>query len=254
MDRAAVLAAYDRDMRADPAHLAGVEHVWVDGVLRTLGAYDLIGWWDFRPTRVREIAEREADFFRERDKNAEWKVFSHDQPAGLEAALAEAGWTGEETETFVAFDMEEGTPPTGQAGGLEIRDVRDGAGLADFMAVNVAAFDRPARQTIEELEQAINEPGLAYFVAYLEGRPVSSGGLHLPPGRVFAGLYSAGVLPDYRGRGAYRALVAARAEVARRCGYRYLTVDARETSRPILERLGFTPLATVRGWTLEPSR
>ncbi|HTX49603.1 MAG TPA: GNAT family N-acetyltransferase, partial [Caulobacteraceae bacterium] len=59
-----------------------------------------------------------------------------------------------------------------------------------------------------------------------------------------------GAVPDYRGRGAYRALVAARADEARRRGHRFLTVDARETSRPILERLGFQPLATVRGWTL----
>ncbi len=59
-------------------------------------------------------------------------------------------------------------------------------------------------------------------------------------------------MPDHQGRGVYRALVAARAAEARRRGVRYLTVDARETSRPILERLGFQPLATVRGWTLPP--
>jgi len=250
MDRPAVLAAYDREMRADPPPLVGVEHVWVDGVLRTLGAYDLIEWWDFGPTRVREIAAREADFFRERGKSAEWKVYSHDLPAGLEAVLADAGWTGEEPETFVAFDMEEAMPPTDQAAELDVRDVRDAAGLAAFLAVNATAFSRPARQTIEELEKAISEPGLTCFVAYWQGRPVASGGLHLPPGRAFAGLYSGGVVPDHRGRGAYRALVAARAEAARRRGCRYLTVDARETSRPILERLGFEPLATVRGWTL----
>ena len=34
--------------------------------------------------------------------------------------------------------------------------------------------------------------------------------------------------------------------------YRYLTVDARDTSRPILERLGFIELTTVTGWTLAP--
>ncbi len=79
---------------------------------------------------------------------------------------------------------------------------------------------------------------------------MASGGLQLPRGRAFAGLYSGGTVPDYRGRGAYRALVAARAAEALRRGYRYLTVDARETSRPILQRLGFQALATIRGWTL----
>ena len=70
------------------------------------------------------------------------------------------------------------------------------------------------------------------------------------PGRAFAGLYGGGTRPDYQGRGVYLALVAARAAEARRRGHRYLTVDARETSRPILQRIGFEPLTTLRDWTL----
>jgi GNAT superfamily N-acetyltransferase len=218
-------------------------------VLRTLGAYNLIGWWDFGADRCGEIAEREAKALRGRGA-VEWKVFSHDRPAGLEAALAAAGWTGEERETFVVFDMAQGMPPVDPAPSLDVREVKDRAGFADHLAVNVAANRRPARQSVEELEETVDDPGLVYFVAYAEGLPVASGGLQLPAGRAFAGLYSGGTVPEYRGRGAYRALVAVRAAEARRRGYRFLWVDARETSRPILERLGFQPLATVRGWTL----
>jgi hypothetical protein len=43
-------------------------------------------------------------------------------------------------------------------------------------------------------------------------------------------------------------MVAARAREAVRRGCRFLAVDARETSRPILQRLGFEPLASIRGW------
>ena len=64
------------------------------------------------------------------------------------------------------------------------------------------------------------------------------------------GTHGGGTRPDYQGRGVYRALVAARAAEARRRGHRFLTVDARETSRPILERIGFEPLTKVRDWTL----
>lgn len=251
IDRAAVVAAHDRDMRADPPPLVGVERVWVDGVLRSLGGYDFIGWWDFRPARAGEIAAREAAFFRGRSQPVDWRVYSHDLPVGLEAALADAGWTGEAPETFVAFDMDEGMPPADRVEGLEVRVARDRDGLADYLAVNAEAFGRPARQSVEELEKSLEDPSLTCFVAYAQGRPVSSSGLHLPPGRDFAGLYSGGVVPAFRGRGVYRALVAARAEAARRRGYRYLTVDARETSRPILERLGFQTMATIRRWTLK---
>jgi GNAT superfamily N-acetyltransferase len=251
MDAAAILARYDAEIRADPPAEVGVERVWCDGVLRSLGAYDLVGWWDFASERAREIAEREAAFFRDRGAEAaEWKVFSHDKPAGLDGALAAAGWTGEEVETFVVFDMEQGLPPVDPPAGLEIREATNPTGFTDFLAVNAAANNRPARQSVEDLEKTVDDPGLAYFVAYAEGRPVASGGLQLPLGRAFAGLYSGGTVPDYRRRGGYQALVAARASEARRRGYRFLWVDARETSRPILQRLGFQPLATVRGWVL----
>jgi Acetyltransferase (GNAT) family. len=52
-------------------------------------------------------------------------------------------------------------------------------------------------------------------------------------------------LPEFRGRGLYKATVARRAELARERGYRWLYVDALPTSRPILERLGFVALTTT---------
>jgi hypothetical protein len=45
-------------------------------------------------------------------------------------------------------------------------------------------------------------------------------------------------------------LVHARAEEAGRQGLRYLSTEARETSRPILERLGFTAAAREVTWVL----
>ena len=72
----------------------------------------------------------------------------------------------------------------------------------------------------------------------------------LPQGRAFASIWGGCTIPAFRGKGAFRAIVAARAATARQRGYAYLTVDARETSRPILERLGFVPLTSVTGWFL----
>jgi ribosomal protein S18 acetylase RimI-like enzyme len=94
---------------------------------------------------------------------------------------------------------------------------------------------------------------MAIYLATVQGVPVSAGRLELPEGRAFASIWGAGTSPEFRGRGIYRAMVAARVELARHRGYRFLTVDARETSRPILERLGFRPLSTTVGWVLQPS-
>jgi GNAT superfamily N-acetyltransferase len=134
--------------------------------------------------------------------------------------------------------------------GIEVRQVTDGAGAADLVAVSEAAFGRDEPWRLEQLVGRLEDPTQALFVAYDGGVPVSSGRLELAPGKAFAGLYGGGTRPDYQSRGVYRALVAARAAEARRRGHRFLTVDARETSRPILQRIGFEPLTTIRDWTL----
>ena len=79
----------------------------------------------------------------------------------------------------------------------------------------------------------------------VDGQPVSGGRVDFEDGVEFAGLFGGITLPEYRGRGLYRATVARRAELARERGYRWLYSDALPTSRPILERLGFVPLTTT---------
>src|SRR5207247_8964470 len=76
-------------------------------------------------------------------------------------------------------------------------------------------------------------------VAVVDGKAVSGGRVDLEDGTEFAGLFGGVTLPDYRGRGLYRATVAKRAELAREGGYRWLYSDALPTSRPLLQRLGF---------------
>ena len=83
------------------------------------------------------------------------------------------------------------------------------------------------------------EPELSNDVA------ISAGRVDFPDGSDFASLWGGGTLPAWRGRGVFRSLVAYRARLARERGYRYLQVDASPDSRPILQRLGFTELATT---------
>ena len=52
--------------------------------------------------------------------------------------------------------------------------------------------------------------------------------------------------PDFRGQGVYRALLAARYEEACRLGVPRLLTQAGHMSQPILRRLGFQPLRTVK--------
>jgi GNAT superfamily N-acetyltransferase len=248
MDSGAVLARYDAEIRADPPAEVGVERVWADGVLRTVGAYNFIGWWTFGADETGQAVTREAAFFRY--KGVQWKVFDHDGPPNLAAALQAAWFAEDGPETFLALDLDAVSAHFDAPPGIEVRQVTDRAGAADLVAVSEAAFGRDEPWRLEQLVGRLNDPTQALFVAYDSGVPVSSGRLELAPGKAFAGLYGGGTRPDYQGRGVYRALVAARAAEARRRGHRFLTVDARETSRPILQRIGFEPLTTIRDWTL----
>ena len=58
------------------------------------------------------------------------------------------------------------------------------------------------------------------------------------PGTEFAGIWGGSTLPEFRGRGIYRALVAARARSAIARGVRFIHSDCTDMSRPILERSG----------------
>lgn len=252
MDRAAILSRYDAEVRASPPEEAGLERTWVGGVLRAQGIYNHIGWWSLNDGQVEAAVQREAEYFRGLGQDVEWKVFSHDGPPGLTAHLTAAGFVPDETETFLAFDLEAGGLDGASVPNVEVRRATGDAGLADYVTANSAAFGRSDHpfQQVEVLAPRLNDGSLEIYVAYADGKPICSGRLELMPGRAFAGLYGGGTDPAWRGRGVYRAVVAARAAEARARGVRYLTVDALETSRPILEQLGFEPLAQVTGWVL----
>lgn len=82
---------------------------------------------------------------------------------------------------------------------------------------------------------------------------VSAGRLEPVPGTDFAGMWGGATLPEWRGRGIYRALTARRAQSAHARGKTLINSDSTEFSRPILERSGLikvsttTPYRWVRG-------
>ncbi len=82
------------------------------------------------------------------------------------------------------------------------------------------------------------------LVAYLDGEPVATArGTFAAHGVVMNG---GSTLTRARGRGIYRALVAARWDDAVARGTPYLTTVARPSSAPILARMGLVEVCTVR--------
>jgi len=81
------------------------------------------------------------------------------------------------------------------------------------------------------------------WLACIDGRPVAAAGAIVSPRGLF--LSGAATHPDARGRGCYRALIRARWDEAVRLGTPALVVHAQETSRPLLESVGFERVCTL---------
>ncbi|MGB6501350.1 MAG: GNAT family N-acetyltransferase [Thermoplasmata archaeon] len=243
-------ALYDAEIRRDPPAIPGTRVERIGPIVRLTGTENIVLYSELRSDNARQVVAEQADFFRRAGGEAEWKVYGHDGPPELESILAEAGFVPEEPETLVILDLEASVPERPSTPGVGVRRVRDALGVRDAVAANEAAFGPSGRKYSAQYAELVEDPNQALFVAYVGDAPIGSGRLELVPGRSFAGLWGGGVAPAHRRHGIYRALVATRAEMAKAAGYRYLTVDARETSRPILERLGFVPLTTTRPWVL----
>jgi GNAT superfamily N-acetyltransferase len=171
---------------------------------------------------------------RELPGHVEWKYYSHDGPE-LRGRLVAAGLEPEDEETVVVAEAASIPPPPED---LELR-------IVDEEFVDLAARVFGDRFDLPEKAVAV--------VAVVGGKPVSGGRVDFEEGVEFAGLFGGITLPEYRGRGLYRATVAKRAELARERGYRWLYSDALPTSRPILERLGFVPITTTTPFLIPAS-
>ncbi|WP_369142465.1 GNAT family N-acetyltransferase [Streptomyces sp. R44] len=184
----------------------------------------------------------------------EWKLYGHDTPADLGDRLRAAGFTPEEPETLMAAEAATALPgevPLPE--GVELRAVTDEAGVRQVVEVHERAFGTDSsdigRQLLDRL--AADPDTVTAVVALAAGEPVSAARLELYPGTDFAGLWGGGTVEGWRGRGLYRALVAHRARIAAARGFRYVQVDAADTSRPILHRLGFLTLTTTTPYVYE---
>ncbi|HYD99948.1 MAG TPA: GNAT family N-acetyltransferase [Alphaproteobacteria bacterium] len=261
MDIAAVLDLYDRQLRRDVRLTEpGVVVERTERATRVVGTgrepHDNCLLWFAPPPPAEADARIAAEIaaFAGRGRGFEWKHHSHDRPADLAERLVAHGLEPQEPETLVVLDLATAVPPRMPAG-LRIERVEDPARIeADIEAVRLAVYpdETPWLGAAVAREVAAAPEAVQVMVAYDGDRPVSIGRINFHPGTDFASLWSGATLAAYRGRGLYQTLVARRAEEARRRGYRFLTVDASENSRPILERLGFRAVCTTTPHLFRP--
>jgi len=232
-----------------------------------------IAWSDLEAGTADQVIADQVAFFAERGESFEWKTYSYDQPADLGERLLAAGFTAGDPESVMVAEAAGAARPDGAAAqaadvagappgsadlplppGIRLVPVTDEAGVGLLTDVHDRVFGRDnARLRAAMTTRLRDAPETVAMVLAMAGdEPVSSARIEFAPGTEFAGLWGGGTLPQWRGRGIYRALVAYRARLAVARGYRYLMVDASPQSRPILERLGFSYLALTTPYVWSP--
>ncbi|WP_170286091.1 GNAT family N-acetyltransferase [Nocardioides rubriscoriae] len=179
-----------------------------------------------------------------------------DAPAELEPALQARDGVLEERVDVFALDLAAGVLDLAVPGDLAVRWQVDEATTRDALQVGIAAFDEGSipdddrvRALAAEAADDFAAGRGACALAYADDRPVASGGLTLADG--VARLWGGGVVPDARGRGAYRAVLDARLAHAVDRGATMALVKGRvETSGPILRRAGFEVFGQERSYVL----
>ncbi|PKI90758.1 hypothetical protein CW368_08790 [Actinomycetales bacterium SN12] len=122
--------------------------------------------------------------------------------------------------------------------------------------INVAAWEHQGPLSEQGLRDELNENAESLAsrtggraLARLDGVAVSTGGCTIADG--FVRLWGAATLPESRGRGAYRAVLAERLRLGAEMGATTALVKGRTaTSAPILTRAGFERLGYERGYVL----
>jgi ribosomal protein S18 acetylase RimI-like enzyme len=251
------LEAYDRQLRTD-AETAGAIAVERLGPLRLVtfaggrgfvtyqnlggaGAVTIAGW-------VGEaLAHYRADAAITR---LEWKTRGHDRAPGLHDALVSSGFVAGEPESVMIGEARRLAVDVALPGEVGLREVTSEPDVRAMCAMQAEVFgDSDAEDTADAADAVLRRlaagDGMQLWVAEAGGQIVSAGRLEPVAGTEFAGIWGGATRPQWRGRGIYRALTAARARSALALGKRLMHSDSTGFSRPVLERAGLVKVSTT---------
>lgn len=256
---AELLKAYDDQLRTD-AEMARAIDVQREGPL-LWGVFAHGGFVSYRDlggldgTALDDLVDRTVTHYRDDTDvdSFEWKSRGHDLPADLGARLVARGFVAEPVETvmigeasLLAVDVPLVDTPDGPVVVRRIDPGADAVGdVRRMLAFQESVFGTgrgpSVASSLAELESGDSE----FWIAEVGDRIACAGRLTPVAGTGFAGIWGGATLPELRGRGIYRALVAARAGSAMERGIRLINSDCSDMSRPILERSGLQKVTTT---------
>ena len=258
IDPARLLAAYDDQLRTD-AETPSAISVMPHGPLRLVTFAGGRGFVTYRDlagadeAEIRWLVCAALDHYRADPEilRVEWKTRGHDHAPGLHNALVDNGFEPEEQESIMLGEAQLLAVDVLLPAGVTLRRITEEADVRAMCAMTAEVFgDDDAEETANALlSRLARADGMELWVAEADGGMVSAGRLEPVAGTDFAGVWGGATRPEWRGRGIYRALTAARARSALALGKTLINSDSTEFSRPILERSGLVKVSTTTPYT-----
>jgi ribosomal protein S18 acetylase RimI-like enzyme len=246
--------AYDEQLRTDAETPSAVSVTRV-GPLRLvtfLGGRGFVTYRDLdgadEPAVRRLVAEAVAHFRADGGiTQIEWKTRGHDHAPGLHTALLEHGFVPEDPESIMIGEAAALAVDVPLPDGVVVRRVTEEPEVRAMCAMQDEVFGAPPSDRTADaiLRRQGVDDSMELWVAEAEGQFVTAGRLEPVADTEFAGIWGGSTRPEWRGRGIYRALTAARARSALALGKTLIHSDSTEYSRPILERYGFVKVSTT---------
>lgn len=221
------------------------ERIVNDRFVLWMGSGDEPGWnvaqrFRLREDEVEEVrAEIHAILRAKGRTGCSWEIGTHATPANLVEQLLDLGLVDDEP-TPLAVGMVLTEPPADVSSDVEVRRAQTDEEHLAAARIAAIAFGMPEPTRVSPER----DPNNVVYLAYVDGRPVARGSAAF--GEHAVSLFGGSTLPEARGRGAYRALVAARWRDAVERGTPVLVTQASPMSRPILGRLGFREVCEIR--------
>ena len=202
---------------------------------------NMVGMAQLTPETVTAAIAQVKDFFAEREITFGWLVSSMNTPPDLADHLQAAGFRPMvEMAGMVLRDLEREFTVNPA---LDVRETEPTSSVvADLFEHGYPLSAEYVEMTVAMLTETDSQ----VFVAYQDDTPIAVAFTNYMYDKQLAWLGGAATLPDYRGQGAYTALVAKRLAVAHAQGSEAAMLQAdRSSSAPIATKLGFEELCSL---------
>lgn len=248
MNKSQIIALYDQDQRKDVEYPDTRREV-TPHVVRHIGTSNsgegAIIYSQLNEANAEEIIHEQVLYFESLGQDFEWKVYDYDHPFDLKERLGSYGFIVEEAEAIMVLDLEKAPEILWQPIHRQVQRITSAEKISDVLTIEQQVWEEDFSSLGEYLGGTLGKypEQMSVYVAYINEQPASAAWTYFPKHSQFASLWGGSTVRDFRKQGLYTALLAVRAQEAKARRVRYLTVDASDMSRPILERFGFEMIA-----------